>query len=406
MTKDRARKRAIRAQMAETGESYMAAGRRLSGSSEGGRAAVLARQLHADLVVALRRAGWPVEVEPRPQHGQYFLFPGPVWLSLGRAGPFDSFDDDADPDDEYRVDLTRPLQLNVSAPYLAVDDVFRVEATLEGDRPADELVAALAGLLTDGRAEAVRAVTNDDACAICGDRYPTRHLLAPTENERLAVCPACAFDGDLLPAAITAAFAWQLDQLLGQDLAAPAGWSAVAALLVAAARPGLRGRLEAEWSAEGLEHVPAERWSSPGAGWIWLPPADHRPRCLERFGPGARLEAVVEAVDGAYPELRGRVRDELREVGLEASGGEEEGPDSFVESIWPAVIAYVVTLTTQAAERPSQRAPLTHVTYSFDTILDHLDQVDSSLDDDTDLKLTLGVGLEVVAAALDVARFR
>jgi len=61
-----------------------------------------------------------------------------------------------------------------------------------------------------------------------------------------------------------------------------------------------------------------------------------------------------------------------------------------------------VAFTTQAAERPTHRPPLTHVTYSFDTVTDHLDQVGSSLDD-IDLKVTLSVGLEVVAATLGLA---
>jgi hypothetical protein len=393
MTRDRARKRAIRARMAETGESYTAARRRVGG----GWPKVLARRLHADLVAAFRGAGWPVEVEPRPQHGQYYAFPGPVWLSLGRAGPFDPFDDDGDPDDEVRVDLTRPLEVHVTAPHLAgPDDRFRVEATLEGDRPVEELAASVARLVAEGRSIAVSAVVDDAACAICGDRYPDEHLLTPTEHEGLAVCPACAFDGDLLPPGFTAALTWQLDQLLGMDLAAPAGWSAVAALLANAARPGLAERLEPQWRDYGVVGFSPWRWSAPGAFWIWLPPAARRPRCLERFGPGARLVTIVEAVDRAHPELRRRVRDELRES-LEVH--DESEPDPFVEAVWPAVIAYVVAFTTQAAERPAHRPPLTHVTYSFDTLADHLDQVGSNVDE-TDLKITLGVGLEMVAATL------
>jgi len=135
MTKDRARKRAIRAQMAETGESYTAASRRLDGSPAGGQPIVQARQLYADLVAELRRAGWPVEVEPRPQYGQYLAFPGPMQLSLGRAERSDLMDDDADPDDELWFDLTWPLELDLIAPSPFLDiasDGYRVEATLDG----------------------------------------------------------------------------------------------------------------------------------------------------------------------------------------------------------------------------------------------------------------------------------
>jgi hypothetical protein len=58
-------------------------------------------------------------------------------------------------------------------------------------------------------------------------------------------------------------------------------------------------------------------------------------------------------------------------------------------------------IRAQMAERPAHRAPLTHVTYSFDTVADHLHQIGSDLDD-VDVKLTLGVGLEAVAAGLGV----
>jgi hypothetical protein len=358
---------------------------------------VLAHRLHTDLVAALRRAGWPVEAERRPDFGEYYSYPGPAWLAVGRRDQFRSLAGDEDPDDALSVDLTRPPQIQVTAPQLATTDGFLVQATLEGDRPVDELVAAFAGLLADGRAEAVRTAPDDGACLICGDRYPSEHLLTPTKGERLAVCPACVFDGDLVRAGFTAALTGQLDRLLATDLAAPAGWSAVAALLACAARPRLGDRLQDEWRRYGVVTFPSWWWSTPGDIWIWLPPASSRPRALKRFGLGARLEAVVEAIDTAHPDLRQQVRDELHIVHAEA--GVEDGSDGFVEAIWPAVLAYVVAFTTQAAERPAHRAPLEHVVYSFDTFADHLGQLGSSLDD-LDIQSTLGAGLEVAAAAL------
>jgi hypothetical protein len=358
---------------------------------------VLARRLHTDLVAALRRAGWPVEAERRPDFGAYSSYPGPAWLAVGRRDQLRSLVGDEDPDDALSVDLTRPPQIQVTAPQLDAGGGYLVQATLQGDRPVDDLVAALADLLADGRAEVIRAASDDAACVICGDHYPQEHLLTPTEAERLAVCPACVFDGDLVYSGFTALLTGQLDRLLATDLAAPAGWSAIAALLASAARPGLGERLQAEWRRYGVVTLPSWWWTTPGDIWIWLPPVCSRPRPLERFGPGARLEAVVEAIDIAHPDLRQHVHDRLHEVHAEA--GVENGSDGFVEAIWPAVLAYVVAFTTQAAERPAHRAPLEHVVHSFDAFRDHLGQLGSSLDD-LDIQLTLGVGLEVVAAAL------
>jgi hypothetical protein len=254
---------------------------------------VLAQQLHTDLVAALHHAGWPVEAERRPDVGEYYSYPGPAWLAVGRRDQFRPLAGDGDPDDPLSVDLTRPPQIQVTAPLLDAGDGYLVQATLEGDRPADELVAALGGLLADGRAEAVRTAADDRACLICGDRYPSQHLLAPTKGERLVVCPACVFDGDLVPAGFTAALTGQLDRLLATDLAAPAGWSAVAALLASAASPGLGGWLQERWRRYGVATLPSWWWSTPGDIWIWLPPVSARPGPLQRFGPGARLEAVV-----------------------------------------------------------------------------------------------------------------
>ncbi len=402
MTKDRRAKGEIRARMAATGEPYTVARRRLAGSPDDRQQpVVLAQRLHTDLVAALRRSGWPVEAERRPDFGEYHSYPGPAWLAVGRSDQFSSLVDDEDPDDELQVDLTHPPQVRVTVPQLETADGFQVQATLEGDRPVEELVAVVAGLLAEGRATALLAASDDAACLICGDHYPSEHLLAPAEGDRLAVCPACVFDGDLVRAGCTAALTGQLDRLCATDLAAPAGWTAVAALLATAAGPGLGKRLEAEWRRYSVMTLPSWWWSRPGDIWIWLPPASSRPHALQRLGPGARLEAVVQAFDAAHPDARQRVRDQLREVRAEA--GAEAGPDGFVEAIWPAVLAYVVAFTTQAVERPAHRALLEHVVYSFETFADHLGQLDSSMDH-TDIELTLDVGLEVVAAALGLGR--
>jgi hypothetical protein len=123
----------------------------------------LARRLHVDLVAALRRAGWPVEAERRPDCGEYYSYPGPAWLAVGRPDQLSSVVGDQDPDDGSRVDLTCPPQVQVTAPLLEAGDGFCVQASLEGQRPVDDLVAALADLLIDGRTEALRAAADDAA---------------------------------------------------------------------------------------------------------------------------------------------------------------------------------------------------------------------------------------------------
>jgi hypothetical protein len=371
------------------------------------RALVLARQLHADLVAAFRQAGWPVEAETFPEFAEYRAYPGPARLTVGRWDQLSSLSGDEDPDDP-SLDLTRPARVEMTAPLLAVEGV-EVSAAVQGDRPAEELVAGLGGVLADGRANAVRAAVDDSACPICSDPYPRAHLVSPTVAGDLAVCPACVFDGDLLPRGLPARLTYQLSRLFGEDLAAPAGWSAVAALLACAARPGLGERLEGKWRHEGgVLDVPAWWWSTPGDIWIWLPPRACRPHVLRHFGPGARLGAVVQAVDAAHPDLRQRVRARQREFWLEASGDEDQtAPDQLVEAVWPAVVAYAVAFTTQAAERLRRRAPLEHVGYSFETftLKDHLDQLGSSLDVD-DVASTLTIGLEMAIGTLDLARTR
>jgi hypothetical protein len=368
---------------------------------------VLARQLHADLVAAFRQAGWPVEAENFPEFAQYRAYPGPARLTVGRCDQFTSLSGDEDPDDP-SLDLTRPAQVDMTAPLQAVEGV-QVSAVSQGDLPVEELVARLGGVLADGRARAVRAAVDDSACPICNDPYPQAHLVSPTVADDLTVCPACAFDGDLLPHGLPARLTYQLSRLFDEDLAAPAGWSAVAALLACAARPGLGKRLQAKWRrAGGVLDVPSWWWSKPEDIWIWLPPRPRRPRVLHHFGPGARLGAMVQAIDAAHPDLRQRVRGRQGELWLEAGGDEGgAGPDQLAETVWPAVLAYVVAFTTQAAERPRRRAPLEHVGYSFETftLKDHLDQLGSSLDVD-DVESTLTVGLEMVSGALGLGRAR
>jgi hypothetical protein len=81
----------------------------------------------------------------------------------------------------------------------------------------------------------VARTVNDAECAVCGDAYPSAHLLAAAGDDGLRVCPACAFDGDIFLNGdhATAYLAYQIDRLPDSDLATPAGWAGPAALLAA-----------------------------------------------------------------------------------------------------------------------------------------------------------------------------
>jgi len=150
--------------------------------------------------------------------------------------------------------------------------------------------------------------------------------------------------------------------------------------------------------------IPSQSWSDPGLIWIWLPPADRRPAPLAGFGPGARLGAVVAALDEALPDLREQVRAEQAQSWREGGGlyddeDDEPVPDRFVAQVWPAAVAYAVSFAIQAAERPRHRPPLEHVLGSFDALPDHFGLVGSTLNVD-DVEATIGVGIEVISRAL------
>ncbi|MDQ7909092.1 hypothetical protein RB614_31675 [Phytohabitans sp. ZYX-F-186] len=256
-------------------------------------------------------------------------------------------------------------------------------------------------MLTDARARALARAVNRAACSVCGDAYPYGHLLAAAGTEELPLCPVYAFDGDVFVTGshASAYLAYQLDQLAATDLAIPAGWAGPAALLACAAPAGFGDRLHERWREAGTFLIPSQDWSQPEQIWVWLPPAD-RPAPLDRFGPGARLGAIVNALDAQLPGLRQRVRDieaeNWREAGLDEN---EPVPDRFVEQVWPAAVAYAISFVTQAGERPDHRPPLQHLLGSFDSLPEHLSLIGSRLDVD-DVESTLSVGIEVIIEAL------
>lgn len=360
-------------------------------------AAISAGRLHTVVGEAFRAAGWPVDADNSPESGRYLSFPGPITMAIGRD--LDGAPDDGpdDPDDAAGFDVRQPPRIRLAAPLAPEHGDQQVETVLPGTAEPRQVVAAARDMLATGRSRILKAASNDTECAVCGDAYPADHLMGPTTPAHQS-CPTCVFDEEIPWQGPVPVLAMQLDRLWDRDLTVPAGWSAVTALLTCLGGPDLRGVIERAWRADGYLQTPMDHWSGPDDIWIWLP---ERPICaaLAAIGPGARLAAVVQALDRAYPDLRDRVRTELAETDAEiaAEYGEEDQPrrDRFVEAVWPALLAYVVTASTQAAERPDHRPPLQHLSGSFEMLPEYMTEIGSTLDPD-DVISTLECGLELL----------
>lgn len=396
MVRDRARKQDARA--AQGTDSYARTARLAGGKSWS------TAQVNAELIAAFEQAGWPVVAESTLEaDGMWSSHPGPGWMLVSRRG-YDhaEMNEDFDPDDPEQADQRTVPTVTFNAPAaVALTDEF-VSTELPGEQPPARIVEMASELLARARAKAVAAATPDAACAICGDEYAAAHLLHPTTDDGLSVCPSCAFDGDLITAAFPHRLAYEFDRLAFEDLAVPAGWAAVAATLAYAAGPGIEAELEHAW--DRVLEVPLEHWAAPGNLWIWLPPAD-RPAALEKLGPGASLSTVAAAIDAAHPDLRERFRRRL------AENLEDDEPDAgqvphdyLLEQLWPAAIAYAVTLATDGVERFGQHPPVVDMSDCLEegVLADHFAQLGSALrpDDDLDVLFTLEVGAMVIAEAL------
>jgi hypothetical protein len=230
--------------------------------------------------------------------------------------------------------------------------------------PAPDLARSIDRELAQARARrtAQAAEEADTGCAICGDRYPADHLITNSPAEGAdPVCPACIFDGDLPFRTHVPHLAFQLDTLEREDLAAPAGWAAIAALL-SLAIAGKVGTAGSRWlTGHGMNSIFAHldrRWNTPvDDTWIWLPPAEHRHPAFTSLGAGASLRVVVDTLEAGIPDIKTRAKRECRYSDVR-----------WRETIWPAVVAYAVTFTTQASERPQHRKPV-HVIASLDDAL-------------------------------------
>ncbi|MEV4237062.1 hypothetical protein AB0J47_18010 [Nocardia sp. NPDC049737] len=395
-------KKVVREHAAATGRTYLDAASSIGATPPGGVA--LASDLRDSLADGLEAAGWPVVIEHHPEATGLRLYAGPATISVERQNELSSFTGDEHPDDPDTFDLSMPLRVIMWAP-LVVD--FSEELGRVGGVDAHEIPSGggVSGIIAEidrvvGQArqcdQAEAAV--DTGCGICGDSYPAPALLEPTTT-RVGVCPACAFDGDLL-GAHPAQLAFQLDQAATKNLALAAGWAGVQALLCCLGGDEFYTWLKREWTAAGTVFEPLEWWHDPGQTWIWLPPADRRPSALADFGCGACLTHIAAAIDQAHPDLRAISRanraDEVSEY-LE-DGESDDLDDATLEQIWPAAIAYAVALLTQKYERPTHRAPW-HVMESFE-LAEWLDELESDLDY-FQVESVLGMAIPTILNALD-----
>lgn len=321
--------------------------------------ALLARSYLQDLLAEFRLLGWGSGGTPELDYFGLTTYAGPVAglsLSVGRAEHEDDGSDEHDPDDPTTSDLSKPLNLMAMCP--------SGNATVEDyeDGLADvstETVRATARRMDSalGRTR-LRRVRNSDTlsiepCPICGDRYPEHHLLKNSPSAP-PVCPACIFDGDQPYRTDLPYLAVALDQLLHDDLAAPAGWDAVAAVLSLTCGPNLGTRLERELKERGGWPIVMERWGAPlTRSWIWLPPSAHRHEAFKHLGAGATAAALVDAVDRYAPGAQTAAKALCRAAEVR-----------WRPALWPCAVAYAVAFSTQGHERDRHRRPL-HVVHSL-----------------------------------------
>ncbi|GGU40824.1 hypothetical protein [Streptomyces violascens] len=392
MTRNRKKKLAVRAEANGTGHAR-AARVHTSPPKE-----ILTADVQTRLIGAFAAAGWPVESDGFPEFGTWTGWLGPVGSTLRRSREWGS---EAHPDDPDHNDLTVVPELTFITPKIPHTREAMV-LELPGTTPDAEIVATVCDELGRARAAEVGKLVNKAACSLCGDRYPAGHLLPPTQSDKLLLCPFCVFDGDILGShPLRLAFA--IDELTDKDVAAPAGWSAVTALLACAGGRDFGERLS---EAGGLRAV-LPHWSDPDQVWVWLPPGD-LPPVLERLRPGTSLATLVAAVEGAHPDLRDRFRAHVAET-LEEDEEDDAGGgvrDYLVEELWPAAICYAVTATTQIQERPKGASPWNLLEDGFEegNLADNFRQIGSTLDADSlGPVFTLSIGVPFIAEVLGLA---
>ncbi|MFD7919751.1 hypothetical protein ACFV3R_11045 [Streptomyces sp. NPDC059740] len=320
---------------------------------------LLAKDYLKALIAEFRLLGWGAgRHESEVDCFGLRVYAGPVAglsLSVGRADD-DADGDDLDPDDPDQSDLTKPLYLMATCPSgnATVEDFEDglADCSTEAVRVTARRMDSKLGKTRLRRVRGAEEFSTTP-CPICGDRYPEHHLL---KNSRSAVpvCPACIFDGDQAYRTDLPYLAVKLDRLLHDDLAAPAGWDAVAAVLALTCGPNLGARLDRALKERGGWPIVMERWGEPlERSWIWLPPPAHRHEAFTHLGAGATLAALVDAVDRYDPAARAAAKALCRESEVR-----------WRDALWPAAIAYAVAFTTQGYERDRHRTPF-HVVQSL-----------------------------------------
>lgn len=314
---------------------------------------VAAKAYLAEVVRHLAALGWGAGDDIALQYGRYETHHGAAFLRTGRDVP--DHLDEADPDDPQVVDLTAPVHLVASAPPGdCYEDDFMFGAVADA-KPPSVVAAELDAELGRVRLRRVRGVEPESTtpCPICGDRYPAEHLL-PNCDQGTPMCPACIFDGDQTHMTDLPYLALALDELLDNDLAAPAGWSGVATLLGLVCGTRLGRRLERELGTRRAFPVAADRWhDTRGRGWIWLPPPADRHEAFRSLGAGATVEALTQALVGHVPTLLDQAKAVVRDAEV-----------VWRPSLLPAAVAYAVAFSTQAHERDRHRKPV-HVVDSI-----------------------------------------
>ncbi|MGW6144444.1 hypothetical protein [Streptomyces sp. NPDC055140] len=320
---------------------------------------MLAKDYLKALVAEFRLLGWGAgHHEPEVDCFGLTAYAGPVAglsLSVGRAD-HDANGDELDPDDPEQSDLTKPLYLMAMCPSgnATVEDFEDglADCSTEAVRVTARRMNSTLGKT---RLRRVRGMEERSTtpCPICGDRYPEHHLLKNAHSAE-PVCPACIFDGDQAYRTDLPYLAVRLDRLLHDDLSAPAGWDAVAAVLALTCGPNLGTRLDRELKERGGWPFVMERWGEPlERSWIWLPGPGHRHEAFKHLGAGASLAALVDAVDRHDPTARAAAKALSRASEVR-----------WRDALWPAAIAYAVAFTAQGYERDRHRTPF-HVVHSF-----------------------------------------
>ncbi|MGO1055317.1 hypothetical protein [Crossiella sp. CA198] len=392
MTRDRARKRAARALRHNVGGSYSAAHWALTDPKQ-----ARAADIHRRLANALRAFGWPVETDILPELGEYRCYSGPATLAI-------------ETEQQEWHPLSANLILSAHAPLMheAPDELW---AYADADQPIANLVSWANQAIAQGRRQALSATPgNHTECDICGDHYPQTHLLGVSDSAEdqqggfFSFCPSCMFDTDIGKRWRPEILSHHLDELLYDQFAAPAGWNAIIALFACAAAPDWRRDLQALWHGNGILPLPATHWSTPEQLWLWLPEASTRPAALRHLGCGASLGAVMNAIDQAFPAARQqathRLNREWAENAQEWDGPPDIDPITFLNHIWPASIAYLISFHTQSQERAEHRSPW-HLWHSLELDLGRFDTMGRS-DDDLSLEATLRHSIDVLASLLKI----